>query len=356
MGLQTTEKNIYVDDRPAGLARVTGRLGDRYLLDAGDAEFHGAVTGRFRLLALEAGQYPVPGDLVSYEADGGSDVVRISSVSPRRNRIVRKMPISGGRKMHDGLITGGTTQEQVLAANVDVAFILAGLDGNYSLPRLERYLVMIRHSGVPPVILLTKSDRTARAGEMVDRTREFAPDIPIHAISAVTGDGLDAVRGYLRPDRIVVFLGSSGVGKSTLLNSLFGREVQATNTVSGKNGRGRHTTTNRQLFRLPGGAAVIDTPGIRELQLWVEQEDLDGVFADVAQAAARCRFSDCAHGSEPGCAVREAIRTGRLSEARLERYRMEKKEVEHLKERQAANQKRINRKGNANGRHTGDQD
>jgi len=332
------------DRTPPDRALVVGRLGDRYLLDAGGGEFQGTVTGRFRMRALEAGHYPVPGDLACCEPCGPGCDARITTIEPRRNRIVRKMPISGGRKMHEGLITGGTTQEQVLAANVDVAFILAGLDGNHSIPRLERYLLMIRHSGVPPVILLTKKDCCKDPERYLDDTRAIAPGVPVHAISAVTGEGMEAVRGYLGAGRVCVFLGSSGVGKSTLLNTLFGREVQTVRSVSGKTGKGRHTTTNRQLFRLPDGAAVIDTPGIRELQLWVEEEDLDEVFSDVAEAAAQCRFTDCSHRTEPGCAVREAVRQGRLSEARLERYRMEHREVENLRERQAAYIRKANRR------------
>lgn len=343
---QTTMKH---DQRTSSVAQVIGRLGDRYLLDAGEGEFRGFVTGRFRNQALEAGQYPVPGDLARYEACEQMDEVRITALEPRRNRIVRKMPVSGGRKMHDGLITGGTTQEQVLAANVDTAFILAGLDGNYSLPRLERYLVMIRHAQVPPVILLTKADCCDDPSSYIERTSAVTTDVPIHAISAYTGQGMDIVRGYLEPGRVVVFLGSSGVGKSTLLNTLYGREVQTVRTISEKTGKGRHTTTNRQLFRLPGGAAVIDTPGIRELQLWVEEEDLDRVFSDIVDLAAQCRFNDCTHGSEPGCAVRAAIREGRLSEPRLERYRTEQREVEHLHMRQTAYLRKVNRKNKEEG-------
>jgi ribosome biogenesis GTPase len=319
------------------------------LLDAGEGELRGFVSGRFRNQVLEAGQYPVPGDQARYEFVEQMDEVRITAIEPRRNRIVRKMPISGGRKMHNGLITGGTTQEQVLAANVDTAFILAGLDGNYSLPRLERYLVMIRHAQVPPVILLTKADCCDDTSSYIEHTTVIAPGVPVHAVSAYTGEGMDIVRGYLEPGRVVVFLGSSGVGKSTLLNTLYGQEVQTVRTVSGKTGKGRHTTTNRQLFRLPGGASVIDTPGIRELQLWVEEEDLDQVYADIVELAIQCRFSDCTHRSEPGCAVRAAIRGGRLSEPRLERYRSEQREVEHLHKRQTAYLRRVNRKSREDG-------
>ena len=330
-------------------ARVTGRLGDRYLLDDDGHEIQATVTGRFRLKAREAGDFPVPGDKVCFEMTSAPDEVRITALLPRQNQIARKMPISGGRKLQNGVISGGTTQEQVLAANVDIVFILSGLDGNYSLPRLERYLAMASHAKVPPVVLLTKADCSQELEKYLTLTREHAAGIPVHLVSAVTGEGMAQVREYLQPGRIVVFLGSSGVGKSTLLNKLLGKDVQLTHAVSEKTGKGRHTTTNRQLFPMPGGASVIDTPGIRELQLWVDQEDIDKVFAEITQTASRCRFSDCSHTREPGCAVRDGIQSGQITQDRLGRYRIERKELDHLHKRQEEASKKANRKASGNG-------
>ena len=212
---------------------------------------------------------------------------------------------------------GGLDDEQVMAANVDVALLVAGLDHDFNLRRIERYLAVARSSRIDAVVVLNKTD----VGDDVDERRveveAIARGVAIVPVSATTGDGLEALLGHLRPGTTTAILGSSGVGKSTILNALLGEDRQRTGAVRESDSRGRHTTTHRELFELPGGALLIDTPGIRALEVLGAEEGLEATFDDVADIAATCRFNDCGHTNEPGCAVRAAIADGRLSEERV---------------------------------------
>jgi len=215
----------------------------------------------------------------------------------------------------------------VLAANVDTAFLLAGLDDDFSLRRLERYLTTAWDSGAAPVVVLTKADLCADVGEAVLSVESVAIGVPVVPVSNVTGEGLDHLTAHLSPGRTVVLLGSSGVGKSTLLNRLAGTELMRTAEIAA-DGTGRHTTTHRELVRLPDGALVIDTPGLRELQFW--EGDVDAAFEDIEALAADCRFRDCAHAREPGCAVLNAVDEGRLELGRLRSWRKFQRELEAI--------------------------
>ncbi len=225
----------------------------------------------------------------------GEGLVR--SVLPRRSAIVRKS-------------AGQTSESQTLAANVDIAFIVTSLGPDLDPRRIERYLVTISESGASPEIVLTKADRFDDPGEMVASVEAVATGVPVHVVSAVSGYGLDALRARLSAGETAVLIGSSGVGKSTLVNRWVGRELMATKETRVDDDEGRHTTTHRELIVLPGGGLVIDTPGIRELQLW--GGGVEEAFADVEQIALRCRFSDCSHNTEPGCAVEAALLSGEL--------------------------------------------
>jgi ribosome biogenesis GTPase len=224
-------------------------------------------------------------------------------VLARRTAISRKEAFTG-------------SGEQVLAANVDVILIVMGLDTDYSVRRLERYLTTAWDSGASPAVVLTKLD-LRRDATVVVEAESAAIGVPVVAVSNVTGEGLDALDAMLVPRQTFVLIGSSGVGKTTLINRLLDEDRLATATVMA-DGRGRHTTRHRELFALAGGALLIDTPGLRELQLW--QGDVDEAFADVVDLAAGCRFSDCGHASEPGCAIRAAIAGGTLDPERLTAY------------------------------------
>jgi ribosome biogenesis GTPase / thiamine phosphate phosphatase len=265
--------------------------------------------------AVTNADLPVVGDwvVIAPGADAGSAVGTIRAVLPRFTKFSRKTAWQAA-------------EEQVLAANIDVVFVVTSLNEDLNLRRLERYLILARESGAQPVVLLTKSDLAADSAAALAAIGSIAADVPVHALSNVTGEGLDAVRGYLHAGVTAALLGSSGVGKSTLVNTLLGEELLATQELRG-DGQGRHTTTRRELVQLPGGALVIDTPGMRELQLWVADEGLEETFDDVTSLFAHCRFADCQHDSEPGCAVLAAVEEGTLSADRLERWRALEREA-----------------------------
>jgi ribosome biogenesis GTPase len=216
-----------------------------------------------------------------------------------------------------------------MAANVDVAFLVAGLDRDFNLRRLERYLAVAWSSGVEPVIVLNKADVARDLEGRLVAVEAVAPGVPVVVLSALTGDRLADLGAHLRPGRTAVVLGSSGVGKSTLLNALLGERRQATAEVREDDSRGRHTTTHRELFVLPGGSLLIDTPGIRSLEVAGADEGFETVFDDIAALAAACRFRDCRHQGEPGCAVRRAVADGMLAEDRLESHRKLERELAH---------------------------
>jgi ribosome biogenesis GTPase / thiamine phosphate phosphatase len=240
----------------------------------------------------------------------------IRSVLPRRSAIVRNA-------------AGRATRAQTLAANVDVAFVLSSLGPDLEPRRIERYLVTIWESGAAPEIVLTKADRVDDPWEMVAEVEAVAIGVPVHVVSAVTGQGCDALRVRIQPGTTAVLLGSSGVGKSTLVNRFVGSEVMTVKDTRADDDEGRHTTTHRELIRLPGGGVVIDTPGLRELQLW-DAGGIDAAFADVEELAGGCRFNDCSHTREPECAVLGAVDDGTLPAERLDSWRKLQKELRQI--------------------------
>ncbi len=253
----------------------------------------------------------------------GDGLVRV--VLPRRSAIVRKA-------------AGLTSESQTLAANVDVAFIVSSLGPDLDPRRIERYLVALWESGASPEIVLTKADRFDDPWEMVASVEAVAIGVPVHVVSAVSGYGLDVLRARLTAGETAVMIGSSGVGKSTLVNRFLGRELMATKETRADDDEGRHTTTHRELIVLPGGGVVIDTPGVRELQLW--DGGVEETFADVEEVALRCRFSDCSHNTEPGCAVRAALLSGELSHERHASWLKLERELRSIAVRADANLRR----------------
>ncbi len=217
--------------------------------------------------------------------------------------------------------------EQIMASNIDIALLVAGLDNDFNLRRIERYLAVAWSSEVTPVVVLNKSDLADDVDGRLVAVEAIAPGVATVAVSARTGAGLDALRAHLRPGMTAAILGSSGVGKSTLVNALLGEDRQATAEVREGDSRGRHTTTHRELFELPGGALLVDTPGIRSLEVLGAEEGVDAAFDDVTDIAAMCRFSNCKHEGEPGCAIRAALADGRLTEDRLASHRKLEREL-----------------------------
>jgi ribosome biogenesis GTPase len=307
----------------AAPARILSVHREAYTLATAAGERTGELSGRLRHGVESEADLPAVGDWVSVRLPPGDGIALILDVLPRRTRLARKVP-------------GAETAEQVVAANVDLVIVVAGLDHDYNPRRLERALVLARDGGAEAAIVLNKADLLSAAdlGTRVAETRAVAPGVEVVALSAATGEGLGALEACLRPGGTAALIGSSGVGKSTLVNRLLGEERQSTGPVREHDARGRHTTTRRELLRLPGGALLIDTPGLRELQLWAAPDALEGAFAEVDALAESCRFTDCRHVGEPGCAVAAAAAAGVLDEARLASYHKLQKELRHLALRQ----------------------
>lgn len=293
---------------PAGDADTPARIvavhRERYALVCTHGECYGRLKSGVYTIGTEA--LPTTGDfvLIRYNPDGDSPIVR---TLPRTSFFSRRNPTRG-----EG--------EQAVAANFDYVFVMQSLNADFNPRRLERYLTLAWQSGAVPIVVLTKSDLTPDPGELLDVAKRIAPGVDVFAVSAKTGAGLDALSAYLQPGKTIVLLGSSGVGKSSFVNALAGRGVMAVNEIRADDDRGRHTTTHRQLLRLESGVMVIDTPGMRELGMWTSDAGLEDAFPDVERCLGQCKFSDCRHEREPGCAIRAAIESGELSAERWAHY------------------------------------
>jgi ribosome biogenesis GTPase / thiamine phosphate phosphatase len=298
-------------------ARVAATYTHLYRLLTLVGERMASVSGRFRHEALGQRGFPATGDFVAVELRSGEERATIHALLPRSSCFSRK-------------VKGSRAEEQVVAANIDTVFLTAGLDGDFNPRRVERTLVLAWESGASPVVVLTKADVCIDVEAKKRAMEEAANGVPVLITSAATGEGVEALDKYLSPGRTVALLGSSGTGKSTLVNRLLGHDRQRTLAVREGDDRGRHTTTHRELIPLPSGGLVIDTPGLREIQLWAGEESLGEAFSDIAAFAEDCRFRDCQHNGEPGCGVAAALADGRLAAARLESQRKLGKELRFL--------------------------
>ena len=327
MNLADLGWNGYFEEHFAGYkaefipARVA-RIGlNQYLLYSEVGELLGELTGKFLHQARKKADFPAVGDWVAVAALAEEGRGIIHAVLPRASRFSRKLP-------------GEETLEQVVAANIDHVFIVTDCGRDFNERRLERYIMVSRESGVDPVIVINKADLTGQIETFLARAREVAGGAPVVGVSAALGTGFEQLDGYLTAGRTVALLGSSGVGKSTIINALLGEERLATGEIRETDGRGRHTTTAREMVPVPQGALLIDNPGIRELQIWTEPGSLTKTFEDIEGIARGCRFRNCSHGGEPGCAVREAVETGALAGERMESYLKLRKEAVLLGARQ----------------------
>jgi ribosome biogenesis GTPase len=288
-------------------ARVLIEFNHIYRVARETAEGEAVLAGRLKHHASSRADLPAVGDWVVIRQQPGGERGAIVSVLDRRTRFSRRM-------------AGQVTDEQVVAANVDVVFLVMAMDDDFSPRRLERYLLMARESGASPVVLLTKPDLSDDAAGRVADATVVTGDVPVHVLSPRTNEGVAQVAHYLPRGRTGALLGSSGVGKSTIINRLVGADLRKTREVRTADSKGRHTTTHRELVMLPDGGLIIDTPGMRELQLWDASEGIRETFEDVESLADGCRFADCRHRREPGCAVREAVASGAMAADRLESY------------------------------------
>ena len=288
------------------VGRVISQERGAYRIACDGSEISAEISGKFRHESRCASELPTVGDFVKLDTGIGSGRAIIRELLPRKSVFLRKA-------------AGTATAEQAVAANIDTVFICTSLNEDLNLRRLERYLSAAWESGAMPVILLTKSDLCTDIAAVEAAVADIAPGVDILVTSSLAEDGISAVQPYLTSGNTVAFVGSSGVGKSTLINRLLGEERIKTGGLR-NDGKGRHTTTHRELMPLPCGAFVIDTPGMRELGLWDAADGIGRAFADIEALAGSCRFGDCSHTCEPGCAVRAAVADGSLDEGRLESY------------------------------------
>ncbi|MBI9075569.1 MAG: ribosome small subunit-dependent GTPase A [Desulfatibacillum sp.] len=310
-------------------ARVTGVRKNQFVVNDGVKEFAATASGRLFHAENPDALFPAAGDWVAMR-----DNV-IVSVLPRKNSLSRG---ASGRRFSK---FAAATQEQVIAANLDTVFITCGLDREFNLRRIERFLTLIFNCGCTPVVILNKADIHPAPEECVAEVESVALGVPVHAISAFAGLGMESIRQYLLPGHTVALIGSSGVGKSTLVNHLLGQDIQATRQISESVGKGVHTTTTRDIISIPGAGMILDNPGIREIALWEDTGRIGDTFPEIQALSQECRFGDCSHMQEPGCRVREAVATGDLPQNRLESFLKMQRELDFMSQRQEKSANRV---------------
>ena len=292
-----------------------------YLVITPEGEGQASIAGKMRYLAQSRADYPAVGDWVVLRKVGTGQHFKIQHLLPRQSKISRK---TAGENPH----------EQIMGTNVDSLLIMTSLNQDFNLRRLERYLVLARNSGAQPVLLLNKADLCPDTAAKKQMLNSVAPDMPSHLLSALKQQGLEQLEPYLKPGETIALIGSSGVGKSTLLNALAGDPLQSVQGIREDDAKGRHTTSHRQLFRLPGNQGlVLDSPGLREIQLWEGEEGLEVAFTDIQTLVNRCRFRNCRHDREPDCAIQDALRTGVLDIKRFRSFLQLYNETLYLQER-----------------------
>lgn len=308
-------------------ARITGVQKNMFLVNNGKNEFLTTLAGK--LIFHSPNDYPVIGDWVLIR----DSVINI--VMKRKNTLSRIAAGSHNKQSH------APGKEQIIAANLDHVWIVCGLDRDFNTRRIERFLTLVYNCGLNPVIILTKADLHSNIESFINEVEAIAFGVPVFPVSSVENSGLEQIEELLISGQTSTLVGSSGAGKSTLLNRLYGADIQLTRTIGVKFGKGRHTTTSRSLIQMPQGGMIIDNPGIREVGLWGNEDGVDDVFPEITVLAASCRFNNCSHNHEPDCKVLEGLKTGEISEDRLQNYIKMKKELSYLADRQTKSADRI---------------
>ncbi|MBN1622486.1 MAG: ribosome small subunit-dependent GTPase A [Endomicrobiales bacterium] len=298
-------------------ARVATAQREIYLILGESGEYRAELSGKLRFNSESMGDFPVVGDWVMARLSPEGSLAVIEEILPRNTKFSRKA-------------AGSITDEQVLVSNIDIVFLVNGLDGDYSPRRIERYLTLTGDSNVKFVILLNKTDLCSSLQQRIEEVKSISLGFPIHTLSALNNKGVEDLMKYIQKGTTIAFLGSSGVGKSTIINRLLGEERLKVGAVRESDSKGKHITTHRELILLPGGGIVIDNPGLRELQLWADEDSLENTFSDIKYLADKCKFRDCTHTDEPGCAVKSAIEKGELDSKRFQNYLKLKKELRYL--------------------------
>lgn len=298
-------------------ARVACEKKYLYIVYSENGEFDAKVSGKFRFDARAPNDFPAVGDWVAISIREDENKAIIHSLLPRKTCFSRK-------------VAGTKTEEQILAANIDIVFLVSGMDREFNVRRIERYLALCYNSDFKPIIVLNKSDLCTDIKEKIREVESITVKVPIHPVSALRNTNVEILRTYLTSGVTAAFFGSSGVGKSTIINRLLGEERQIVSSTSTSTGKGKHVTVHRELIPIPTGGLLIDTPGIRELQLWGDEDDLKASFKDIEALAQHCRFRDCRHINEPGCAVKKAIQEDILDVEHYKNYLKLKKELQFL--------------------------
>lgn len=304
------------------IGRICAEYKENYKLFSESGELNAVITGKFRNTCKTRENFPAVGDWVLFKHITSENKAIIHSILQRKSKFSRK-------------VAGKETQEQIIASNVDFAFIVCALNYDFNLRRIERYLSLVWQSGATPVIILTKTDLCNNVETKIIEVENIAFGVDIHAISNLSPDGTATLQKYFENNKTAVLLGSSGVGKSSLINNLTRENTMKVNELRNNIEKGRHTTTQKQMIILPKGGLIIDTPGIRELQLWDAESGISQTFKDIEDIIKDCKFSDCTHKNEPGCAIRKAINDGLLDKKRLENYLKIQKENQYLTDRQS---------------------
>lgn len=312
------------------IGRICAEYKENYKLFSESGELNAIISSKFRNECRASEDFPAVGDWVLFDFMQGENKAIIRQVFPRKSKFSRK-------------VAGEQTQEQIIASNVDFAFIVCALNYDFNLRRIERYLSLIWQSGATPVVILTKADLCSNVQDKISEVENIAFGVDVHSISNISAEGIEVLERYFANYKTVVLLGSSGVGKSSLINNLANEDVMKVNVLRNGIDKGRHTTTHKQMLILQNGGLIIDTPGIRELQLWDADDGISQTFSDIEEIAKSCKFGNCTHSNEPDCAVKKAIEEGLLDRNRFENYQKVQKEQVYLTSRQSQSAAKVER-------------